>query len=513
MVSVVNVQCRPATLKKVSSARKEIGETLKKRGVGDHLSNKIQLCFAEAAANLVNHASPQPTFIDVALECQNESWLLHLSDDGQSWNPTLPNRVQTLDTFEEKEGGRGLALIQSLTDDMEYTKRTTFGTNRLTLKWTIQQITTKPTVLIVEDDDSQRRLYSAYLSEHYRIFEAENGEKALAFLLHHPVDLVISDIRMPGMDGLSLKKALHEHTNTLLTPFIFLTFSDNPETRNNALGLGIDDYMVKPVAKTSLMQSVQRVLNRSDQIYRQLTNKINQRITNALTPSLPRSSHGWELAVASRNTGIGGGDLVLYRDTPDFLMLNVADVMGHDVAAKFFSYAYGGYLRGLMYQVEKEDDPCATLLNRLSDCALEDNLLSQVILTCSSIALFNNGHMQIASAGHPAPIKVSANDVQTLDIGGILPGVLYGAEYEVLSLDVKEGERIAIYTDGLFEAAEDNAARQKLTDKVMEALQQTLALPLHEATEAVMQSFEHYGERHKDDATLILLQIAPQEKI
>ncbi|WP_407334205.1 SpoIIE family protein phosphatase [Enterovibrio sp. 27052020O] len=509
----MSIQCRPASLKTVSNARKVIGETLKKRGVGDHLSNKIQLCFSEAAANLVNHASPSPTFIGVELECQNESWLLHLSDDGQSWNPTLPDRVQTLDTFEEKEGGRGLALLQSLTDDLEYTKRSTFGANRFTLKWMIQQITTKPSVLIVEDDDSQRRLYSAYLSEHYRIFEANDGEKALEFLKHNSVDLVISDIRMPGMDGLSLKKALHEHTNTLLTPFIFLTFSDNPETRNDALGLGIDDYMLKPVSKTSLMQSVQRVLNRSDQIYRQLTDKINQRITNALTPSLPRSSHGWEMTVASRNTGIGGGDLVLYRDTKDFLMLNVADVMGHDVAAKFFSYAYGGYLRGLMYQVEAEEAPCATLLNRLSDCALDDNLLSQVILTCCSVALFDDGKIQMASAGHPAPFKVCTNSVQTLDIGGILPGVLYGAEYDLLTLNLKEGERIAIYTDGLFESAEDNAARQILTDKVMETLQQTLKQPLQEATDSVMQSFERYGERHKDDATLILIQRTPSENL
>ncbi|MGF1769689.1 SpoIIE family protein phosphatase [Enterovibrio makurazakiensis] len=512
MVMVINLQCRPATLKNASEARKEISATLKVRGVSDHLSNNIQLCFSEAAANLVNHTNPKPTYINVELECQDGYWLLHLSDDGQSWNPALPNRVQTLDTFEEKEGGRGLALIQSLTDDMEYTKRTTFGANKLTLKWKIQQISTKPSVLIVEDDDSQRRLFSAYLSEHYRVFEAENGEKALEFLLHNTVDLVISDIRMPGMDGLSLKKALHNETNTLLTPFIFLTYSDNPETRSNALGLGIDDYIVKPVSKSALTQSVQRVLNRSDQIYRQLTDKINQRITSALTPSLPSTSHGWNMSIASRNTGIGGGDLVLHRDTPDFLMVNLADVMGHDVAAKFFSYAYGGYLRGLMYQVDAEKNPCATLLNRLSDCALEDNLLSQVILTCCSMALFDDGTIQIASAGHPAPFKVSENLVEPLNIGGILPGVLYGAEYDVLTTTLKLGERIAVYTDGLFEAAEDNEARQLLTDKVMEALSDTRELPLQEATETVMSSFEHYGERHKDDATLILLELCAREK-
>ncbi len=105
MVSVVHETCRPATLERVSQTRKMIAQTLKARGVSDQLSNKIQLCYSEATANLLEHTDPMPTFIDVCLECSDGKWLLHLNDDGQSWDPTLPERVQSLDTFEEKEGG------------------------------------------------------------------------------------------------------------------------------------------------------------------------------------------------------------------------------------------------------------------------------------------------------------------------------------------------------------------------------------------------------------------------
>lgn len=507
MVSVVHETCRPATLERVSQTRKMIAQTLKARGVSDQLSNKIQLCYSEATANLLEHTDPIPTFIDVCLECSDDKWLLHLNDDGQSWDPTLPERVQSLDTFEEKEGGRGLALIQSMTDEVEYTHRTTFTENRLTLKWKIQQVAaTKPSILIVEDDDSQRRLITAYLSGSFHVVEAENGETALNYLTTHSVDLVISDIRMPGMDGISLKKALHNHTNTLLTPFIFLTYADSPDIRDNALGLGIDDYLVKPVSKSALLQSARRVLHRSEQIYRQLTDKVNHRITQGLTPSLPTLSHNWKTALATRNTGIGGGDVVLHRDTANYLMVNLVDIMGHDVAAKFFSYAYGGYLRGLMFHLEDNDSPSANLLNRLSDCAMEDNLLSQVILTCCSVTMFDNGAISLASAGHPAPILITPTGSRFLDVGGILPGVLYGAEYIPLSFQLQPGERIALYTDGLFEAAETQEDRQKLEHDVIEMLQITSSLPLDESVERVMQVFDTEGDWHRDDATIILLE-------
>nr|WP_269809012.1 response regulator [Enterovibrio nigricans] len=364
MVSIVKHECRPATLKNISIARNAIKSTLEKKNVPDSLMNKIQLCFSEAAANLVEHSTPQPTFISVNIECVDSSWQLHLEDDGQSWNPTLPDRVQSLDTFEEKEGGRGLALMHSLTDEMAYSIRPTFGANRLTLKWHIQKTKEKPRILIVDDDECQRRLYSAYLREQFNIVEADSGEQALEQLSNHDIDLVISDIRMPGMDGLTLKKALHKQTNTLITPFIFLTFADNAEIRSSAAGLGIDDYLIKPICKADLLNSANRVLKRSNQIYQQLTDKVNKRITNALSPSLPHSAHGWELAVANRNTGIGGGDVVLFRDNNDRMMVNLVDIMGHDVAAKFFSYAFGGYLRGLMYHVDDTPDPCSTLLSR-----------------------------------------------------------------------------------------------------------------------------------------------------
>lgn len=507
MVSIIRHQCRPVTLKNIHMARNHISSILQRSCVPNSISHKIQLCFSEAATNLAKHASPAPNCIFINLEYQNADWTLHLDDDGQTWDPTLPSQIQSLDIFEqEKQGGRGLALMQSLTDDIHYSAKNELKSNRLTLRWHNKKTITKPRVLIVDDDECQRRLYTAYLSEHYTLLEADSGESALKLLQQQHIDLVISDIRMPGMDGLTLKKALHQDDDALLTPFIFLTFADNPDIRDNALCLGIDDYILKPVAKAALHQSVQRVLKRTEQIYQQLTQRVNKRITNTLTPSLPKTAYGWEMAVASRNTGVGGGDVVLYRDDESRLIFNVVDIMGHDIAAKFFSYAYGGYLRGLLCHLDGKPHPCSALLAQLSDSALQDELLSQIILSCCSTMLAPNGQLEIACAGHPAPYLISPTAIRKIEVGGMLPGVLLGAKYQSMTMRLARDERVAIYTDGLLEAAADEASRQRLEHQIILSLHATLNLPLAEASQQVMQTFEKYGCKNRDDATLILIQ-------
>ncbi len=506
MTVIINEKCNPVNLDVISNKRRAITKILKERGVNQKVLNNIALCFSEAASNIIKYSIPSPSELKIIFEYKDNHFYLHLFDDGKYWDPTSVSAIGSLNTFEEKETGRGLALIFSLTDDVKYSANKMTKENCLSLSWEIQQSAHKASVLIVEDDDSQRRLINAYLMHDFHVYEASNGEEALSFLKHNTIDLVISDIRMPSMNGLDLKKSLHKEGNTLLTPFIFLTHLDNKEIRNNAMGLGIDDYLLKPVTKKQLLNSAQRVLRRSEQIYRQLTDKINQRITQALTPRLPKNIHSWALSVSSRNTGIGGGDLILYRDFDEAIMINLLDIMGHDVSAKFFSYAYGGYLRGLMFHIDSKKDPCATLLHQLSNCAMDDRLLSQVILTCFSVMLHPNGKIEMANAGHPLAIKVTPTSCNFINVSGALAGVLYNTDYQSLSFIIKKSERIALYTDGLFEAAESADARKALETAVMQRLKDTLSLPLNEANEKVMAKFDTIGNYQRDDATLILLE-------
>ena len=117
-------------------------------------------------------------------------------------------------------------------------------------------------ILVAEDDHAIRTLITTKLKqENYTIYIAENGEEALSLMEKHQVDLLISDIMMPVMNGYALVKALRETKHTL--PILMITAKSQLESLEEAFKLGVDDYMVKPIRLTELVLRVQALLRRA----------------------------------------------------------------------------------------------------------------------------------------------------------------------------------------------------------------------------------------------------------
>ena len=118
------------------------------------------------------------------------------------------------------------------------------------------------TVLVVEDDRRMRGLFMATLERNgYRALGAEDGNRALEVMASEYVDLVISDIMMPGMDGYELTRALRAERPTL--PVLMVTARDNFEDKQKGFLVGTDDYMVKPVDVNEMMLRVGALLRRA----------------------------------------------------------------------------------------------------------------------------------------------------------------------------------------------------------------------------------------------------------
>jgi DNA-binding response OmpR family regulator/anti-sigma regulatory factor (Ser/Thr protein kinase) len=497
---------KPVTLE----AGRELRHLLKQvvqAAVPDHsVRLRILLCLSEAVTNLALHADPKANRITMRFGRDSRGWWLEILDDGAPWDPTEHEQADVLTNFELTENGRGTALLRAQCDQMEYNSDNDNELNRLRLLWLLPKQHQRPTILVVEDDNSLRRIYAIYLAEDFEVQTASNGHEALEQLNANKIDLVLSDINMPEMSGLSLREELNQTHGTDIIPFIFLTALDTTSMQERAADLGIDDYLVKPVDKAQLIHTIDRVLGRSRQIYQQLTDRIDKRITSALTPKLPDTSHGWRLRVASRHTGIGGGDLLLHRNSEQQLMLALIDIMGHDDSAKFFAYAYGGYLRGLMHTSEEDESP-SRLLERLSECALKDGLLSQTTLTSCVASLSTGGRITLASAGHPTPIRLSKAGAVPVSVGGMLPGLLTNTTYQAKTLQLASGERIALYTDGLFESAADNKARKELESGITKILTDTINTPIEQSLQQTMSVFDELaGTPPKDDALLLLME-------
>ncbi|MGV8906532.1 MAG: response regulator transcription factor [Acetobacterium sp.] len=117
-------------------------------------------------------------------------------------------------------------------------------------------------VLICEDDKHIRRLFRDTLEkEGYTVFEASDGSKALEILEKHQIDLLITDVMMPHMDGNALTRTLREGGYEL--PILMITARESMDDKRLGFNAGTDDYMVKPVDMDEMLLRVFALLRRA----------------------------------------------------------------------------------------------------------------------------------------------------------------------------------------------------------------------------------------------------------
>ncbi len=117
-------------------------------------------------------------------------------------------------------------------------------------------------ILVAEDDPSTSKLLCAILKLNgYDPVSARDGEEALKIMDHQHIDLLISDVMMPKMDGFELTKVIRESGSML--PIIMLTAKALPEDKRTGFLVGTDDYMVKPPDRQELILRIKALLRRA----------------------------------------------------------------------------------------------------------------------------------------------------------------------------------------------------------------------------------------------------------
>ena len=121
-----------------------------------------------------------------------------------------------------------------------------------------------PTILIVDDDEVDREHAARCLQdvEGVQLMHAENGEKALDSISTAGADLVLTDLRMPGMDGLELVQKLHDEYP--LVPVVLMTSYGSEKIAVRALNAGAASYVPKDGLETDLLETVEQVLEMTD---------------------------------------------------------------------------------------------------------------------------------------------------------------------------------------------------------------------------------------------------------
>lgn len=367
-----------------------------------------------------------------------------------------------------------------------------------------QKPSAQPTFLVVDDDPMVRKLVARGLADlnPAEVLEVEDGLAAQKVLSERSVDVVVTDVLMPKMDGRELMKWAQEHCQGPL--WIVLSGLDTFDAAVDALHLGAFDYLAKPpelqrvrVAVRNALDQIKLVrereqLNEAIEIRnRQLAEKVEQLedlcrmleeqaeiiqgdldraeiIQRALLPQEPPNIDGWVLETLYRPGSSVGGDFYDVFDLDNHrLGLVIADAAGHGVAAAMLAVLFKLRLK------LKDSDGNVLMPNRVLkrlNRRMHESTSAPGTFITAVYALVNRrtGDVRIASAGHPPSIFTSPSGrSQLLEKTGPALGLVADARYEEASIHLDIGDRLLLYTDGVIEGGQDAPTHDDLAKALL----------------------------------------------
>jgi phosphoserine phosphatase RsbU/P len=311
----------------------------------------------------------------------------------------------------------------------------------------------KHSILVVEDEQTLRRLLEYRLQKLYDVRTAANGEEALARVEEKAPDLIISDIMMPRMDGFALQEALHRKPTTKAIPFIFLTAKADEQSRIRGRNTGVDDYITKPFDIELLLSRIERLLERTRVFQTNLNASIGQDFSQRLMPKKLPEFDGYRVGFTSRPLEHGGGDLFDWTEyQPGKFLITMGDVMGKGLHAKFYAFSFLSYVRGTMHAMLQTTSSPADLMTRINEVLMKDVVMEDTFASLMIVQWEPDIHrITYTNAGHCRPILTSPNSAGIVDHSEIVLGLDNQAVFTDTVLEIEPGAAFVMYTDGLIE--------------------------------------------------------------
>lgn len=184
------------------------------------------------------------TFI-VELPIKKNAFSSSQIDESHQINPAVPhsNIIDLASTLDKSANEEASTPLPAIDDDEE-----------------------AYTLLIVEDNIELLMLMKQLLQQHYHVLTASNGVEALDVVKAHELDLIVSDVMMPEMDGNELTTRLKENPDYSHLPIILLTAKTQEEDRQESLILGADDYITKPFKMGDLQLRINNIIENRKRI-------------------------------------------------------------------------------------------------------------------------------------------------------------------------------------------------------------------------------------------------------
>lgn len=353
----------------------------------------------------------------------------------------------------------------------------------------------RQTVLVVDDDRSIREALKIVLRDEYNVTSCQSGTRAIEEF-HEGIYVIILDIRMEGKDGfeayLELKKKapyipiiFYSAYQDLKDPFDIMNefhpFGYVIKGSNYKFLLDLvksaTDYYQKIQENQKLILDLKNLNNSLEEKVIERTATITQQknqlehqmdlarqIQESLLPSQVPEITGAVVGFQYRPMMEVGGDFVdiLYRYGEPHLGVFICDVSGHGVPAAFLSSMIKMSLNDWDNTVENPTELLYSIERNM-----RKKMGTNFLTACAGHLNLETGRFTYSSAGHPPPILISGGRASYLERKGGAIWEIGKAEFVPFHADLKPGDRIVLYTDGISEAYNDLEGRMMEDDEFL----------------------------------------------
>ncbi len=375
-------------------------------------------------------------------------------------------------------------------------------------------------ILVVDDEPDVERLMRQRMrreirNNQYEFIFAGNGIEALAKLQEHKdVHMVLSDINMPEMDGLTLLDEIPSVAPNIRS-VVVSAYGDMKNIRT-AMNRGAFDFVTKPIDFDDLRITIQRTLE-AIELWRSalesrdklvvLENELslaNQMQQSILPKSFPATDSYQVFASMKPARDVGGDfyDMIFLEN--DRIGLAVADVSGKGIPAAMFMMSCRTLLRGAAIGHSNPSE----ILGEVNSLLCENNDTAMFVTLFFGIFDSVTGELIYANGGHNPPVIVGADGASSLlpATDGVALGISPGFDFSESSIELSAGEMAVIYSDGVTEA-ENRAGEQFELDRLYDVFTGVPKRDARTTTVDVLTAVDAFadGNPQFDDITCLTL--------
>ena len=382
-------------------------------------------------------------------------------------------------------------------------------------------MTTMAKILVVDDEEDlellmRQRFRRQVRKGEYALYFARNGREALGVLEENPdIRLVLSDINMPVMDGLTLLSQLKE-TEANVSAVVVSAYGDMANIRT-AMNRGAFDFVTKPIDFQDLQLTVEKTLRHIQVLEDALASRdrlvalkqelvvASQVQTSVLPAALPVTEH-FDVHAEMTPAREIGGDFYDFFSLDEYRMgLVIADVSDKGIPAALFTMVS----RALLKAAARNHASPADCLYEINQLVSQDNDACMFVTLFYAVLDLRDGRLCYCNGGHNPPRLICQGEVQVVPSSNdIALGIFMEHEFHDNELVLRGGDALFLYTDGITEAC--NAAEEEFGEKRLDELLAAASdAEMPELVGEVMGAVEEFagGVAQFDDMTCLALRM------